>query len=55
MIHYQVYTDPVRTIIIEPEIREINGNQYITYHWQGAEIAIIKNLPEEIMEGSWIN
>ena len=53
VIHYQVYADPVRTIIIEPEIRTINGNEYITYHWQSAEIAIIKNLLEEIMEDLW--
>ena len=54
-IHYQVYADTVRTIIIEPEIRTINGKEYITYYWQDAEIATIKNLPEEIMEGSWMN
>jgi len=38
-----VYGELVEVVIVDPGIITINNQEYITYQWQGAEIAIIQN------------
>lgn len=38
------YKMPIRTIYIVPKTVIVNGKEYVTYHWQGAEYAKITNL-----------
>lgn len=47
------YQFDTRTIYIVPKIYVVNGQAYVSYHWQGAEYAEIcdrENNKEEVQE-----